>query len=163
MAMHSAVNVSTEEVVCKGFAPHGLVKIRFEDDILFYEATGPFNLELVNALALAQQNMLNAVNPQHAWASVTVMRGSMLASLEAFERYNQIMHMPGPASLRPAAMAYVVGPDVEGGTFMLPRYAAIHESVGCVFKSFERADEAVAWARAFVRMRRDQAGSGDAS
>lgn len=150
MSHNVPIHTSTDDVVQSRFAPHGRVNMRFEDDILFYDATGPFNIELVESLAVAQKDILIAANPQGPWVSVSTMRGSMLASPDAFARYSEIMQTQRPAECTPLASAYVVAPDVEGRSLMLPKYEAIHIASGRVFQSFTQLDDALAWARSLI-------------
>lgn len=144
------LRTSTNAVKASRFAPHGLVEISFVGDILLYTATGPFNLELVESLAVAQTEILTAADPHGPWVSVSWMRNSLLASPEAFAQYATMMHAPKPAQFTPLASAYVVAPEVEGRALMLPKYAAIHTSCGRLFQSFEQLDEALAWAQALI-------------
>lgn len=140
----------TADVAVSRFAAHGQVEISFDGDILLYKATGPFNKELVESLAVAQSDILSAADHQGPWVSVSLMLGSMLASPEAFARYADMMHAPKPPHYIPLASVYVVAPDVEGRSLMLPKYAAIHTACGRQFQSFERLDEALAWSHARI-------------
>jgi hypothetical protein len=144
------LRTSTNEVKASRFAPHGLVEISFDGDILLYTATGPFNKELVESLAVAQAEILNAANHLGPWVSVSLMRNSLLASPEAFAQYADMMHTARSAQFTPLASAYVVAPDVEGRALMLPKYAAIHTSSGRLFKSFDQLDDALAWAHVLI-------------
>lgn len=150
MPHDTPIQISTVDVVCSRFAPHGRVEMRFEGDILYYDATGPFNKELVESLAVAQREILTTANHQGPWVSLSIMRGSLLASPDAFARYTEMMHSPRPAQFTPLASAYVVAPDVEGRLLMLPKYAEIHTSTGRIFKSFEQLGNALAWAQSLV-------------
>ncbi len=150
MTHNAPIHTSTDDVVQSRFAPHGRVEMRFEGDILFYEATGPFNRELVDSLAIAQRDILTTATPQRPWVSVSIMRRSMLASPDAFARYSEMMHTPRPAQFTPLASAYVVAPDVEGRSLMLPKYEAIHIASGRIFQSFTQLDDALVWARSLI-------------
>lgn len=141
---------STNDVITSRFAPHGLVEIAFDGDILLYKATGPFNKELVESLAVAQMDVLTVADHRGPWVSVSLMLGSMLASPEAFARYSDMMHAAKSAQFTPLASAYVVAHDVEGRALMLSKYAAIHTSSGRLFRSFDQLDDALAWAHDLI-------------
>jgi hypothetical protein len=141
---------STRDVVSSRFQPHGLVDIAFVGDILLYECRGPFNKELVESLAVAQLEILQAANHQGPWVSICLMRNSAVGSPEAFARYSELMHAAKPAQFIPIATAFSVAPEVEGGRLMMPRYAAIYTDIGRPFRIFEQLDEATAWARALI-------------
>lgn len=150
MSPNGIVRRSTQDVTSSRFQPHGLVEITFEGDILLYECRGPFNKELVESLAVAQLEILQAANHHGPWVSICLMRNSAVGSPEAFARYSELMHTAKPAQFIPIATAFSVAPEVEGGRLMMPRYAAIYTDIGRPFKIFEQLDEATAWARALI-------------
>jgi hypothetical protein len=53
MANEKLNKVSTNEVAISGFAPHGVMELFLERDVLHYECTGPFNREAFDAMAVA--------------------------------------------------------------------------------------------------------------
>lgn len=141
---------STQDVVASRFRPHGLVEIVFEGDILLYECRGPFNKELVESLAVAQMDILQAAAPRGPWVSICLLCDSAVASPEAFARYSELMHSPKPAQFIPIATAFSVASEVEGGRLMLPLYTAIYADIGRPFQCFEQLDHAKAWARSLI-------------
>jgi len=143
---------STRQVPTGQFKAHGQVDIQMEGDLLHYIATGPFNKELVDCLAVAQLNFLQTAQPTGAWVSICTMRESAVTSPEGLARYNEIMRTPKPAGLTPVATAFVVGPEVEGGKLMAPHYAKIYADIGRPFQTFATMAEAQLWAQAMINL-----------
>lgn len=138
---------STSQVPTGKFKAHGQVDIRMEGDLLHYIATGPFNKELLDCLAIAQLNFLQTAQPTGAWVSICTLRESAVTSPDGLARYGEIMRAPKPAGLTPVATAFVIGPDVEGGKLMAPHYAKIYANIARPFQTFLTMAEAQAWAR----------------
>ena len=136
---------STDEVTASQFAAHGRVEMLFVGDFLLYEACGPFNKELFESLAVAQMDFLKAADHQGPWASICLVQGSGLTSPEGVARYEEMIRAPKPDKFTPLATAFVVPPDVEGGSLMLPLFAAIFARVGRPFKGFATMASARAW------------------
>lgn len=138
---------STSQVPTGQFKAHGQVDIRMEGDLLHYVATGPFNKELVDCLAIAQLTFLQTAQPAGHWVSICTMRKSAVTSPEGLARYGDIMRTPKPAGLTPVATAFVIGPEVEGGKLMTPHYAKIYADIGRPFQTFSTMAEAQTWAQ----------------
>lgn len=141
---------STSQVPTGKFKAHGQVDIRMEGDLLHYIATGPFNKELLDCLAVAQLNFLQTALPTGAWVSICTMQESAVTSPEGLARYNEIMQTPKPAGLTPVATAFVIGPEVEGGKLMAPHYAKIYTDIGRPFQTFVTMAEARTWAQDMI-------------
>ena len=144
------LQASTRSIVANRFAPHGHIDIWREGDLLIYDATGPFNLELVNALAIAQQQGLQDFNTTRPWASIGSLKKSALMSLDALARYGDIMRAPKPAGWTPVATAFVIGPEVEGGNIMAPLFAKIYADIGRPMQVFQDLNEAIHWSKACI-------------
>ncbi len=149
---------STDHVNRTPFRPHGSVQMWMEGDFLYYESTGPFNLELVESLAVAQMELLRATQYEGPWASICTVLNSAMASPEALDRYERLMRKEKPPGKEPVATAFVLGPDVEGAKLMAPRFTKIYQGIQRPFQCFERIEDARAWARAQMEPARLQAG-----
>jgi hypothetical protein len=136
---------STSEVTAGTFRPHGHVDVWLEDDIVYYEATGPFNVELINALAATQKNFFETLTPPHVWASIGVLLGSVMMGLDALARYKAVLEAPKPAAYIPRATAFVIGPDVEGGFIIAPHFRRIFTELDRPMQIFQTSNEAVGW------------------
>lgn len=144
------LQASTRSIVASGFAPHGHIDIWREGDLLIYEATGPFNVELVSALAVAQQEVMQSMNTTRPWASIGSLKKSALMSLDALARYADIMRAPKPEGWTPVATAFVIGPEVEGGNIMAPHFSKIYADIGRPMQVFQSLHEAMLWSNACI-------------
>jgi hypothetical protein len=126
------------------------MEIFMQGDVLHYECTGPFNREAFDAMAVAQMAFLMNLKHPDPWASIAISRESVMVSLDGLERYAELMRTKLPPELSAVATAFVMGPEVEGGSIMGPYFAKIYAEIGRPFKIFTRFDEAIQWAQAMV-------------
>ena len=136
---------STSEVAAGPFRPHGHIDVWLEDEIVYYEAAGPFNVELINALAATQRNFFETITLPHVWASIGVLMGSVMMGLDALARYEEVLAAPKPAAYIPRATAFVIGPDVEGGFIIAPHFRRIFAELHRPMQIFQTSFEAVEW------------------
>lgn len=154
MTINKPLVGSTALVAGTRFRPHGRVDMRMHDDMLQYEATGPFNEEVVDCLAVAQMDALASLNLAGPWASIGVLLHSAMMTPGGIARYTELMQRPKPPGYEPVATAFVVAPEVEGGRIMAPHFARIYTTIGRPFQIFETMDEARQWARSMVEASR---------
>jgi hypothetical protein len=121
-----------------------------EDHTLHYEATGPFNEEVFDLLAVAQIGFLKTLNLSSPWASICTIRYSAMSTPGGIQRYTELMQSPKPPQYIPVATAFVVSPDIEGGKIMSPHFARIYASIQRPFQIFETLAQAQAWTQSMV-------------
>lgn len=141
---------STSDLQTSRFHAHGVVDIWQEGALIHYEATGPFNAELIDSLAIAQRDFLLAAKPCGKWVSIGTLRNSAMTSPEGIARYAAIMAAPKPEGMVPIATAFVMAPEVEGNLIMAAHYTRIYKDIGRVFQIFKSLPEAEAWAKALL-------------
>lgn len=147
----SAKSSSTRHVQTQPFQPHGQVDFWLEEDnLLQYVATGPFNRELVDCLAIAQQEFFQSLQPRSPWASICTIRESAVGGPESLARYAQLMCTPKPAGFTPVATAFVIAPDVEGARLMAPHFTKIYADIPRQFQIFDTMEQARAWAQTMI-------------
>lgn len=149
---------STTQVAGARFRPHGRVDMWMEDDVLQYEATGPFNAEVVDCLAITQRDYLLSLVIDGPWASIGILRNSAMMTPDGIQRYSELMQSPKPAHLEPVATAFVVGPEIEGGKIMTPHFERIYRLIQRPFRIVNTMEEAQQWVRSMVRARRSEGG-----
>lgn len=147
---------STAQVKTSRFTPHGNVDMWMDGQLMHYEARGPFNLELVNCLAIAQRDYLLAARPRGVWASVCTVLENAMGSPDGMARYGEVIAAT-PDDLKPVATAFVMAPGLEGGPIMAPMFAKAYANIGRPFKMFSNMEQACEWANAMIA----QAGSAD--
>ena len=143
--------ISTTQVDATRFRPHGRVDMWMENGVLQYEATGPFNAEVFDCMAVAQMEFLLALPPiLGPWASICTLRNSAMCPREAIQRYTQLMQSLKPANLEPVATAFVMGPEVEGGKIMAPHFERVYTLIQRPFRICTTMEEAQAWVHSLM-------------
>lgn len=130
------------------FRPHGSVELWKDGSVVHLVAEGPFNLETVQGVSRAMQELFAKQAPQGRFVDVLEMRTSIMASREVMDAFGRFLAQMSAAKTAPLAVAYVVAPDVEGRGVMLPLFARVYAEHGRRFAAFETMDEARAWALA---------------
>jgi hypothetical protein len=125
-----------------------------EDDVLHYEATGPFNEEVFDLLAVAQLGFLKTLTLNGPWASICTLRHSAMSTPGGIQRYTEIMQSPKPPSFVPVATAFVVGPEIEGGKLMVPHFERVYTLINRPFQIFDSMAPALQWVHAMVQASR---------
>ncbi len=154
MTIDKPLKITTEQVATTGFRPHGIIELVMDGDLLHYGCTGPFNKELLECMAVAQMTFLKAMKHPGPWASIATFLGSVMSSPEGIQRYAELMQTPHPPELTPVATAFFIGPEVEGGSIMIPHFARIYAEIGRPFKAFKTMAEAQSWALSMIEASR---------
>ncbi|MEO7108305.1 MAG: hypothetical protein ABIZ09_18150 [Rhodoferax sp.] len=141
---------STSLIAETRFKAHGRIDMWMQDDMLHYDATGPFNEEVFDLLAVAQTEFLNTLTISGPWGSVVTLRNSAMSTPDGVERYTELMQRPKPSSLEPVATAFVIAPEIEGGRLMTAHFAKIYASINRPFKAFTELKQAEAWLQSMV-------------
>jgi len=136
------------------FRPHGRVDMWMENDVLLYEATGPFNAEVFDCLAVAQMDFLGTLTIAVPWASICTLRNSAMCTPDGIQRYTELMQRPKPAHLEAMATAFVIGPEIEGGKIMQPHFERVYTLIRRPFKICSTMEEAQAWVHAQIQASR---------
>lgn len=129
------------------FRPHGRIAIYRDHEFLMYEAVGPFNDEMAQALAKAQAASLTAQKFAGPWSSIATFRTSILATPNAIEGYQKLMAAPKPPGWTPAATAFVCEPNLEGLYILKPKLYEIYSGIGRPLEFFTEIEEAKSWCR----------------
>jgi len=139
------LQVHSNDVSTGRFAPHGEFRIWTEGDILCYDATGPFNLEALHALATARVKIVQQWKPGRRIAAMVHWHKSALMSPEAFAAYSRgLEHFHESVNL-PVALAWVASPDVEGMQLMINKFEELFARRKTNFRLFDDPDAARAW------------------
>lgn len=154
MTTDKPVLVSTALVAGTRFRAHGRVDMWMENDVLHYEATGPFNEEVFDLLAIAQLGFLKTLTLDAPWASICTLRHSAMGTPGGIQRYTEIMQRPKPPSLVPVATAFVVGPEIEGAKIMAPHFERVYKLINRPFQIFESMAQAQQWVHAMIQASR---------
>jgi hypothetical protein len=144
-APDNPLQVHSNDVSTGRFAPHGEFRIWTEGDILYYDATGPFNLEALHALAAARVKIVQQWKPGRRIAALVHWHKSALMSPEAFAAYGQGLERFHESVNLPVALAWVASPDVEGMQLMINKFEELFARRKTNFRLFDDLDAARAW------------------
>lgn len=139
--------VSSDDFVTGHYRPHGVFRLCTQGPIVRYEATGPFNLQAVQGLALARQFLLQRQRPSGCIAAVVHFHGSAVMAADALLAWEQGLKQFAAQRVMISGVAWVAGPEVEGVHFLLSRYQRIFEAAQLPFAFFEDIGVACQWAQ----------------
>lgn len=149
--MNLGAKRNTDEFAVGPFRPHGSVEVWAEGNVVRLDAVGPFNKELVVALGATWTSLLTELPLHGPFASITVVHHSVIISQEVLDAISQFLRANTKAGQGAGAVAFVVAPDVEGRSLMLPMFAETYAAAGRQFAAFETEAEADAWVRARLK------------
>lgn len=129
----------------KAFAPHGQIDCWREEHMLHFRAAGPFNRELFDDFARAQRELFLVDPPIVPWGSVVTITGSALATQDGLACLEEHLRSRKPKRMEARAVAYVMGPKVEGRIIMTPVFRRIYQAINQPFEVFDDARVARGW------------------
>ncbi|MDN3919522.1 hypothetical protein [Roseateles violae] len=138
---------SIDAYASSAFRPHGRIEFWAEGPVIRIAAEGPFNREAVQAVGLAMRDLFATMPPAPRFADLLEFRGSLLASPDALAAFGDFLAAMSAAKTAPIAVAFVVAPEVEGRSLMLPIFAKLYAEHRRQFSAFETSEAAEAWLR----------------
>jgi len=143
--MTDSKRTTTDNVHIGVFKPHGRMQVEQTGQMKILEATGPFNIELVIAADVAQDDIYKSLNKLERWGTVLIFRKSALASPDALAEITRILTRRKEEGFLPVAVALVIGVDVEGVNVMTPHFLNVYQKAGINGRAFTSVDEAKQW------------------
>ena len=110
------------------FQPHGAAQVELSGAILTVHLRGDWNAEMRRKTA---QEMMVHVPVLHAagpWGIINHLHDTLVYSEEIYAHTRQDYAARSPQS-KLRAVAFVIGPDVEGGGLLKPKFKALLEGV----------------------------------
>lgn len=129
-----------------GPPPRGHITAHIADRVLFFESTGPFDGEIVEAVIRAYRPLLQRLADGGPFGHVSAFHRSMLATPDALGAFDLLLGEWRRSGLAPVANAYVAPADIEGRGLMMPVFAKVFDGFS-PFRNFERFEDAEAWVR----------------
>jgi hypothetical protein len=126
------------------FQPHGTLTAHVAGKVLYFESTGPFNAEVVDAVVRAYQPLLQQLADAGPYGHISVFHRSMLATPDALHAFDGLLAEWRHSGLAPVANAYVAADDVEGRNVMMPVFAQVFAGFS-PFRDFRTVEEAEQW------------------
>jgi hypothetical protein len=134
--------VSTDDFDPQRFRPHGRVNFTREGDLVICEAVGPFNKELIEALASTELDLIQDMKKLPHWGDIVVIKNSALASPEALQAFTEYLTELGRNNMNSLVTAMVIDDDVEGGAFMATHLVNAYAEAGINLQIFKKLNEA---------------------
>ena len=110
------------------FRPHGSVQIELSDSIITAHLHGHWNIEMRNQAAQAMIAHVQPLNAAGAWGIINVLHDTLIYSEEIFSTTRQDYAARSPSS-RLAAVAFVIGPQVEGAHLLHHRFETLLDGI----------------------------------
>lgn len=139
------ISDSTDGYAQSRFTVHGRVRIEVQWPWLLNVAEGPFNRELVLALAPLLAIHFPALQAQGPWVLLAVIRDSTLATDEALATFASLLQRIVADGVAPRAAAHVTAMDVEGVGLMDAALERCFAAAGIPFANFREEAPARAW------------------
>lgn len=136
---------NTNQVEGGTFRAHGFMEVSVDAQLNVMEAHGPFNKELVLAANQAQAQIDPHLPGAQRWGSILVFRGSALATPDAMEEIARIVASRCAQGIRPVAIGFVLGRDVEGVGIMGEHYVRAYARSGIPGAVFADVEAARQW------------------
>jgi hypothetical protein len=129
------------------FPPHGRSDFHADGAIIRVSVEGPFNVEGVDEFARKMLALYSTIPLDQPVVTLAELRRSVLMPPDAWARLEAHMQRARLGPPRVLATAWLVGPDVEGGSLMIPRARQMYADAGRAFEVFADPDAAILWAR----------------
>jgi hypothetical protein len=127
------------------FKNHGDFHIRVEGRIIHSEVTGTWSIEAAQDYMRQLDRVVEQQMAGQPWGSVVMCRGSILFPLDMIAPLRERIAM-WVSRFRQAAVATVVGPEVEGYGLLYPTLRSIYAGL-IPFDIFDTTEAAIAWMR----------------
>ncbi|MES2071872.1 MAG: hypothetical protein V4488_16065 [Pseudomonadota bacterium] len=152
--MEKVLKASTDEIFISNFRSHGRVDIRIENHILYSDAYGPFNAELIHALVRTQQTLIAKAGLSGPLGEVIRISNSALAGRDVVDIFKQAMQQMQQGGRSRVGAAYLVAEDVEGASIMLPAILAAYAKIGMPCRAFDSMQDAENWVTGLLEAER---------
>lgn len=140
--------LKTDDHAKSRFAPHGKIEVWPEGAVIYYDISGPFNLEGIKAFGRTMASLLKNWQPAGPFASLSIWRGSMLTSVDALTAYAHLLEASRAHFPKELVNVWFVPEEIEGRYIMLPKWQALYDASGYpleIFASEQAARERLRW------------------
>jgi hypothetical protein len=139
---------STDDFDPKKFRPHGRVTFTQDGNLLICEAQGPFNKELLEAIADIELSLVYEMQKCGQWADIIVIKENAMASSECLEAFTEYLSTLGRANLHSLVTAMVIGDDVISADVMTNQFINAYTDAGLNLTVFKTLNDA----KVFVKL-----------
>ena len=124
------------------FRSHGEYHIKVLDDVLFIDAKGPFNHEVVQDFQRSLHTAVKMLEAKPHWYQVAVLHDMSIFTPDAMEELIQVMRWRMSKGL--IASAVVTG-QVVGKQLATKQIGDMYSELGMTFDFFDSEDDARQW------------------
>ena len=146
---------STDKLDTLNFEAHGRVEFAMmERGVLVYRAFGPFNRELVEAVAELEARAFPDLKAQLGqWVEIVLFEDNCLLSDDALDDYSVFLKESNEQGAAPIASAFVYEPGVEGAEKTSTMFQKVYDEAGIEHRHFKSFEEARDWVIPIYRNR----------
>ena len=134
------------------FKPHGSFGLHRDAQVIVIEATGPWNLELIQQYAHDVLPVIKEISADGPWGAIVIVKNSVLFTTEAAVALREAGFRSAKSSGR-VAVSYVITAEVEGAAFAPTIIKHIYEGLN-PWAIFTDIGAAMAWTRAQIAAHR---------
>ncbi len=139
---------STDEVDPQKFRPHGRATFTTDGNLLICEAQGPFNKELIAAIADIELGLVYEMQKCGQWADIIVIKENATASPDCLDAFTEYLTTLGRSNLHSLVTAMVIGDDVFGADVMTSQFIDAYADAGLNLTVFKTLNDA----KVFVKL-----------
>jgi hypothetical protein len=146
------ITFSTDNIDRSKYMPHGRVELTvIEGNIALYTATGPFNEELMQAIAEIEGKALSTLQKgKEDWGELVVFQDNCIALPSFINDLQCYMRELNDLGEAPFISAFVIPNHIKGAGEMNVHYEACYSYAGIEFSIFESEIEAIRWIKGKV-------------
>lgn len=151
MIVNDSRDTAQVELAGKMWA-HGNVRILDNNQSLVaYEATGPFNMELIEALERLEDEDLARYRQSHiAWVEIVSFSNSCMAPLDVIERHRSYLESLNTLGGNALACLFVIPDSVDGKNIMIPKFKEMYSNTSTLFRIYNNYEDALSTADLLV-------------
>lgn len=127
------------------FVPHGRYDAEYADGLVFDRASGPFNLEMLQAYARHSAPLYAQALAEAPFVSLTVFLQDMMMPREAMDGLQRYVRQLAATAGSICAVAHVASLDVDGRKFIGGQFERFYREIGIPYRLFETEPEARQW------------------
>lgn len=110
------------------FRPHGSADVELSDNILTVHMRGHWNAEMRTQTAREMMGHVPALNATGPWAIINHLHDTLVYSEEIYTS-TRLSYLSRSPESKLAAIAFVVGPEVEGAKLMRPKLETLLDGI----------------------------------
>lgn len=135
------------------FRAHGNFESLIDESCIVRSvSTGPYNEEMSVIADKARRALFSTFKPGQAFAVITVVKHSALASRGTIDMTGRCMKALRAEGIPlPRAVAWVIADEVEGKSLMAPHFEQCFADAGILFRVMDDEPSAELWVREMMR------------